>query len=169
MCDICIPFRVPNFASHFNRVEIFRKDFSTLPLILSASKYFRYIFQLGLSFYLQISLKHGGGQWLVVTLKQTLVLTPVGVHHSHRMEAEDFQHELLTFVLALLLQSTISCYKVSSLSTKFHLFLQSSISCNKVPFLAIKFHFLLQSSNIRYKVQFLNINTKFQMISSCPG
>ena len=39
-------FRLVNFASHFIRVQIFQIDF---PLILSASKYFRYI---SLSFYI---------------------------------------------------------------------------------------------------------------------
>ena len=39
-------FRFVNFASHFIRVQIFQIDF---PLILSASKYFRYI---SLSFYI---------------------------------------------------------------------------------------------------------------------
>ena len=32
-----------NFGSHFIRVQIFQIDLSTLPLILSVSKYFRYI------------------------------------------------------------------------------------------------------------------------------
>ena len=34
-----------NFASHFSFVQVFQTDFSTLPLILSASNYFRYIFR----------------------------------------------------------------------------------------------------------------------------
>ena len=38
-----------NNASHFFFIQIFQIDFSTLPLILSASNYFRYIF---LSFYI---------------------------------------------------------------------------------------------------------------------
>ena len=41
-----VHFRFANFASHFIRVQIFQIDF---PLILSASKYFRYI---SLSFYI---------------------------------------------------------------------------------------------------------------------
>ena len=38
-----VTFRFANFASQFIRVQIFQIDFSTLPLILSVSKYFRYI------------------------------------------------------------------------------------------------------------------------------
>ena len=36
-------FRFFNFGSHFIRIQIFQIYFSTLPLILSASKYFRLI------------------------------------------------------------------------------------------------------------------------------
>ena len=38
-----VQFRFDNFGSHFIRVQIFQIDFSTLLLILSASKYFRLI------------------------------------------------------------------------------------------------------------------------------
>ena len=38
-----VQFRFDNFSSHFIRVQIFQIDFSTLPLILSAFKYFRMI------------------------------------------------------------------------------------------------------------------------------
>ena len=38
-----VQFRFDNFGSHFIRVQIFQIDFSTLPLILSAFKYFRMI------------------------------------------------------------------------------------------------------------------------------
>ena len=36
-------FRFSNFASHFISVQIFQINFSTLPPILSVSKYFRYV------------------------------------------------------------------------------------------------------------------------------
>ena len=38
-------FRFSNFPSHFISVQIFQIDLSTLPLILSVSKYFRYAFR----------------------------------------------------------------------------------------------------------------------------
>ena len=38
-------FRLANFASHFISFQTFQIDFSTVPLILFASKYFRYIFR----------------------------------------------------------------------------------------------------------------------------
>ena len=38
-------FRFSNFPSHFISVQIFQINFSTLPLILFVSKYFRYVFR----------------------------------------------------------------------------------------------------------------------------
>ena len=42
-CNICISLRIFNFASHFFCVQIFQIDLSALLLILSVSKYSRYI------------------------------------------------------------------------------------------------------------------------------
>ena len=38
-----VPVQRANFASHFGSVQIFQIDFSTLPPILSVSKYSKYI------------------------------------------------------------------------------------------------------------------------------
>jgi len=52
-----VQFRFDNFGSHFIRVQIFQIDFSTLLLILSASKYFRLILE-GPNEHVSISFSH---------------------------------------------------------------------------------------------------------------
>ena len=78
------------------------------------------------------------GNWRLKTSRQSLVITAVGAYHSHRMEAEPFQQELLTYLWA-------SWYKISYLPEKFYFFPQSSISHCKAPALEyIKLYIMIR-------------------------